>query len=241
MIKVHSYESMGTFDGPGIRLVVFMQGCPLKCLFCANPDTISPLGGNPVEAEKIVAMAVDERPFFGKRGGVTFSGGEPTMQAEGLLPVVKALKREGIHVALDTNGAIRSPKVSELLEAVDLVLLDIKQPDERLHVDLTGVPLANTLATARELNEMGKKVWLRHVYLPGWSDRPGIMERIGELFGRYDNIERFELLPYHTLGVHKYEAMGWPYKLEGVREPSPDTLADEREKLSSWFKTVVVN
>ena len=124
MIKVHSYESMGTYDGPGLRLVVFLQGCPFRCLYCANPDTISFEGGTPTEIEEIVSMAVNQKPFFGRRGGVTFSGGEPTAQAAQLIPLVKRLKEEGINVCIDTNGGIWNSAVEELLSLTDLVLLD---------------------------------------------------------------------------------------------------------------------
>ena len=133
MIKVHSYESMGTYDGPGLRLVVFLQGCPFRCLYCANPDTISFDGGKPTEIEDIVRMAVNQKPFFGKKGGVTFSGGEPTSQAKELLPLVKRLHEEGINVCIDTNGGVWNPAVEELLKMTDLVLLDCKQFNDSRH------------------------------------------------------------------------------------------------------------
>ena len=128
MIRVHSYESMGTFDGPGLRLVVFLQGCNFRCLYCANPDTIEACGGKPTEAAEILRMAVDQKPFFGRRGGITFSGGEPTFQAAGLVPLVRSLKEAGIHVCLDSNGGVWNPAVEELLGLVDLVLLDVMLP-----------------------------------------------------------------------------------------------------------------
>ena len=124
MLKVHSYESMGTYDGPGLRLVVFLQGCPFRCLYCANPDTISFDGGKQTEIEEIVRMAVSQKPFFGRRGGITFSGGEPTMQAKELLPLFARLKEEGIHVCLDTNGGAWNPDIEDLIGQTDLVLLD---------------------------------------------------------------------------------------------------------------------
>lgn len=138
MIRVHSYESMGTFDGPGLRLVVFLQGCNFRCLYCANPDTIEACGGKPTEAAEILCMAVDQKPFFGRRGGITFSGGEPTFQAAGLVPLVRSLKEAGIHVCLDSNGGVWNPAVEELLGLVDLVLLDVKQASPERHRALTG-------------------------------------------------------------------------------------------------------
>ena len=128
MINVHSYESMGTFDGPGLRLVVFLQGCPFRCLYCANPDTIDVKGGTPTTPEEILQMAISQKAFFGKKGGITFSGGEPTLQAEALIPLFKELKANGIHICLDSNGGIWNEKVEELFNLTDLVLLDISMP-----------------------------------------------------------------------------------------------------------------
>ena len=166
MIKVHSYESMGTYDGPGLRLVVFLQGCPFRCLYCANPDTISFDGGKPTEIEDIVRMAVNQKPFFGKKGGVTFSGGEPTSQAKELLPLVKRLHEEGINVCIDTNGGVWNPAVEELLKEVDLVLLDVKQINPTRHESLTGRSNTQTLKTAQWLEDIGKPFWLRYVLVP---------------------------------------------------------------------------
>ena len=134
MIKVHSYESMGTFDGPGLRLVVFLQGCNFRCLYCANPDTIDACGGTPTSPDEILRMAVDQKPFYGRRGGVTFSGGEPTFQAAALAPLVRRLREAGIHVCIDTNGSIWNPAVEELLGLADLILLDVKQADPERHL-----------------------------------------------------------------------------------------------------------
>ena len=154
MIRVHSYESMGTFDGPGLRLVVFLQGCNFRCLYCANPDTIEACGGTPTEASEILRMAIDQKPFYGRRGGVTFSGGEPTFQAAELVPLVRALKEAGIHVCLDSNGGIWNPAVEELLGLVDLVLLDVKQAAPERHRLLTAP--APDLRTSRESGQRRK-------------------------------------------------------------------------------------
>ena len=148
MLRVHSYESMGTFDGPGLRLVVFLQGCNFRCLYCANPDTIEAGAGTLTDPAEILRMAVDQKPFFGRRGGVTFSGGEPTFQAAELVPLVKSLKEAGIHVCIDSNGGVWNPAVEELLGLVDLVLLDVKQADSERHRALTGRENAQTLRTA---------------------------------------------------------------------------------------------
>ena len=216
MINVHSYESMGTFDGPGLRLVVFLQGCPFRCLYCANPDTIDVKGGTPTSAGEILQMAVSQKAFFGKKGGITFSGGEPTLQAEALIPLFKDLKANGIHICLDTNGGIWNDKVEELLSLTDLVLLDIKEFNPERHRTLTGRSNEQTLRTAAWLEQQGHPFWLRYVLVPGYSDFEEDIRNMGEQLGKYQSIQRVEILPYHRLGVHKYEAMGWDYQLKEV-------------------------
>ena len=241
MLRVHSYESMGTFDGPGLRLVVFLQGCNFRCLYCANPDTIDACGGKPTPAEEILRMAVDQKPFFGRRGGVTFSGGEPTFQAAELVPLVRSLKEAGIHVCIDTNGGVWNPAVEELLGLVDLVLLDVKQADPERHRALTGRENTQTLRTAAWLEAHEKPFWLRYVLVPGYSDAEADIRTLGERLGNYKSVERVELLPYHTLGVHKYEAMGLEYRLRDVRENSPEQLDRAAALLREYFPTVIVN
>ncbi len=241
MINVHSYESMGTFDGPGLRLVVFLQGCPFKCLYCANPDTIDFAEGKATQPHEILDMAVSQKPFFGKRGGITFSGGEPTAQAEALIPLFKSLKQHGIHICLDTNGSIWNKHVEELLSLTDLVLLDIKQINPERHKLLTARSNEQTLKTASWLEENQRPFWLRYVLVPGYSDAEEDMLKLGKTLGHYKSVERVEILPYHRLGVHKYEAMGWDYKLKDVKENTPDQLKRAEEIFSEYFKTVVVN
>ena len=173
---------MGTYDGPGLRLVVFLQGCPFRCLYCANPDTIAFDGGSPTEPEHIINMAVSQKPFFGRRGGVTFSGGEPTAQAKDLIPVVKGLKEQGIHVCLDTNGGIWNPAVEELLKEIDLVLLDVKQINPERHLNLTERSNEQTLKTAQWLEANERPFWLRYVLVPGISDFEEDIRAFGEFF-----------------------------------------------------------
>lgn len=240
MLHVHSYESMGTFDGPGLRLVVFLQGCNFRCLYCANPDTIEAKGGTPTEAEEIVRMAVSQRPFFGKRGGITFSGGEPTFQAKELVPVVRQLKENGFHVCLDSNGGLWNKEVEELLSLVDLVLLDIKEFNKARHQTLTGRSNEQTLRTAEWLEQHGKPFWLRYVLVPGISYFEEDIIALGQALGAYQMIERVEILPYHTLGVHKYEAMGQEYKLKATKENTPEQLEAARQLFERYFKKVVI-
>ena len=232
MLRVHSYESMGTFDGPGLRLVVFLQGCNFRCLYC---------GGQPTPPEEILRMAVDQRPFFGRRGGVTFSGGEPTFQARALVPLLRMLREEGIHTCIDTNGSLWNPDVEELFTLADLVLLDVKQANPERHRLLTGRDNAQTLRTAAWLEEHGKPFWLRYVLVPGYSDAEEDIRALGRELGGYGSLQRVELLPYHTLGVHKYEAMGLEYRLRDVRENTPEELDRAAALLREYFPTVVVN
>ena len=215
MINVHSYESMGTFDGPGLRLVVFLQGCPFRCLYCANPDTIDVKGGTPTTPEEILQMAISQKAFFGKKGGITFSGGEPTLQAEALIPLFKELKANDIHICLDSNGGIWNEKVEELFSLTDLVLLDIKQ--------------------------FNPERWLRYVLVPGYSDSEEDTRLLGESLGKYQQIQRVEILPYHRLGVHKYEAMGWDYKLKEVKENTPEQLERAEKLFKEYFTNVITN
>lgn len=232
---------MGAFDGPGLRLVVFLQGCNFRCLYCANPDTIDACGGKLTSPEEILRMAVDQKPFFGRRGGVTFSGGEPTFQAAALVPLVRQLREAGIHVCIDSNGGVWNATVEELLGLADLVLLDVKQADPARHRALTGRDNAQTLRTAAWLEEHGKPFWLRYVLVPGYSDAEADIRSLGERLGSYSRIERVEILPYHTLGVHKYEAMGEQYKLADVEENTPEQLDRAAALFREYFPTVVVN
>ena len=241
MIKVHSYESMGTYDGPGLRLVVFLQGCPFRCLYCANPDTISFDGGKPTEIEDIVKMAVNQKPFFGKKGGVTFSGGEPTSQAKELLPLVKRLHEEGINVCIDTNGGVWNPAVEEVLKEVDLVLLDVKQINPARHESLTGRSNTQTLKTAQWLEDAGKPFWLRYVLVPGISDFEEDIRTLGEHFKDYRMIQRVEILPYHTLGIHKYETLGQEYALKDTKTNTQEQLQKAESLFKEYFSCVMVN
>lgn len=239
-IKVHSYESMGTYDGPGLRLVVFLQGCNFRCLYCANPDTIA-IEGTATNLEEIVQMAVDQKSFFGKRGGVTFSGGEPTLQAKALIPLFKRLREEGIHICLDTNGSLWNEDVQTLFELTDLVLLDIKEFNEERHRTLTHHSNRQSLQTAAWLEANQRPFWLRYVLVPGYSDSDEDINALGNYFKDYSQIERVEILPYHTLGVHKYEAMGLEYQLAAVKENRPEELEQKAQLFRHYFKAVYIN
>jgi len=238
MLRIHSYESMGTYDGPGLRLVVFLQGCRFRCLYCANPDTIPETGGILTDPEEILRMAMSQKPFFGKKGGVTFSGGEPTLQAEALLPLCKSLKAEGIHICLDTNGNNFNDSTKALYQYIDMALLDVKEIDPERHRILTSHSNEQTLMTAAWLEETGKSMRLRYVLVPGYSDFEEDLHAFGKHFQNYQYIDRVEILPYHTYGIHKYESLNEPYALSGVKENSVEQIAKATEIFKRYFRNV---
>lgn len=242
MIRVHSYESLGTYDGPGIRLVVFLQGCNFRCLYCANPDTIDCKGeGKDTAPEDILRMAVSQKPFFGKKGGVTFSGGEPTLQAKALIPLFRMLKEAGIHICVDTNGSVWNERVKDLFTLADLVLLDVKEFNDERHHLLTSHSNEQTLQTAAWLEANEKPFWLRYVLVQEYSAFREDIVALGRHFKDYRMIERVEILPYHTLGVHKYEAMGLNYQLNSVKQNTPEQLEEARALFEVYFNKVFVN
>lgn len=241
IIKVHSYESLGTYDGPGLRLVVFLQGCPFRCLYCANPDTISFEGGTPTDHNEILQKALSEKPFFGKRGGITFSGGEPTAQAEALVPLFRSLKDNGIHICIDSNGGIWNSNVETLLSLADLVLLDIKEFNPGRHKALTGCDNSRTLRTAAWLEEHNKPFWLRYVLVPGYSDFEEDIRALCAHFKDYRMIQKLEILPYHTLGSHKYESLGKEYALKDVPLNTQEQLERAKSIFEEYFDCVSLN
>lgn len=241
MLNIHSIESLGTYDGPGIRLVFFVQGCAFKCLYCANPDTISFKGGKPHSTEELCKMAISQKPFFGKLGGVTVSGGEPLWQAKGIKALFEELHRQGINTCLDTNGNVLNSIVKEALNHTDLVLLDIKHINNDHHLRLTGKGNETALAFADYLREIDKRCWLRYVLVPGFSDQEQYLHELGEKFTDHGNIEKLEIQPYHKLGKHKYEHLGWEYKLADVPENTKEQLEKAASILSQYFKQVIIN
>ena len=242
MIRVHSYESLGTYDGPGIRLVVFLQGCNFRCLYCANPDTIDAKRESKETApEEILRMAVSQKPFFGKKGGVTFSGGEPTFQAKALIPLLRMLKEAGIHTCIDSNGGLWNEDVKELFSLADLVLLDVKEFNNERHKALTARSNEQTLKTAEWLENNNKPFWLRYVLVQGYSAFKEDIEALGKHFQDYKMIQRVEILPYHTLGVHKYEAMKMEYQLKEVKANTSEQLEEAKKQMEQYFSSVYVN
>ena len=236
-IRIAGTVGESIVDGPGFRYTLFVQGCPHGCPGCHNPQTHDFDGGQDIALDTLL-KDMCKNPFV---KGVTFSGGEPTFQAAALAPLVRRLREAGIHVCIDTNGSIWNPAVEELLGLADLILLDVKQADPERHLVLTERNNAQTLRTAAWLEEHGKPFWLRYVLVPGYSDAEADIRTLGGRLGGYRQIERVELLPYHTLGVHKYEAMGKEYKLSDVRENTPEQLDRAAALLREYFANVVVN
>lgn len=215
--RIHSIESMGLVDGPGIRVVVFMQGCKLRCAYCHNPDTWTLNGGEEYTADELVAKIERFKPFFERSGGgVTFSGGDPLFQDEFLLEALKKCKEKGIHTTIDTAGYGHG-NYDEILKYTDLVLLDVKHKDNDGYIALTGQNTHDVNIFLEALRKSDCRVWIRHVVVPGYTDTKEHMDKIAKVINEeIPNVDRIDLLPYHLLGVNKYEVLGIKYKLDGV-------------------------
>lgn len=236
---VHSLESFGSVDGPGVRYVIFLSGCAMRCQFCHNPDTWNMKDGKEYTADQLLKIALRYKSYWGEKGGITVSGGEPLLQMEFLTELFKKAKEAGIHTTLDTSGNPYTTKEPwhaqwlELMKYTDLVLLDIKQIDEQEHRKLTGQTGENILAMARELSDMEKPVWIRHVLVPGGSDKDEYLYRLADFIHTLKNVQRVEVLPYHTLGTFKWEKLGIPYPLEGVKPPTQERIDNARKILGA--------
>lgn len=240
-LKVHSIESFGTHDGPGVRLVIFLQGCNLKCLYCQNADTIPVKGGKAYPIDELVERALNMRGYFGKDGGVTVSGGEPLLQSAALVPFFEELKKQGIHTNIDTNGTIVNMHAKQLVTSLaDLVMFDIKHATPDGFLGLTGKPLFEQSATLIDLREESNKAfWFRYVLVPGYTDPPEYLKLVGERYGAYKNLKRFQILPYHKLGVYKWEALGEKYHLENTLENTEEQIEQAKQILGEYFPLVV--
>jgi len=228
---VHSIESFGTVDGPGIRLVVFCQGCPMRCKYCHNPDTWQAGKGMRVSVQEILAQYDRNKQFY-VRGGITVTGGEPLMQIDFLLELFEAAKAKEIHTCIDTSGVTYrageseyNEKLDALLEMTDLVMLDIKHIDSAAHRELTGHANEGILAFAKHLEEKGVPVWIRHVVVPDITDGEDNLLALGRFIGGLSNVKALDVLPYHTMGESKYREMGLEYPLSGVPALTKDRAA----------------
>ena len=232
---VHSLESFGSVDGPGVRYVIFLTGCAMRCQFCHNPDTWNLKKGTLYTADELLKTALRYRTYWGDKGGITVSGGEPLLQIDFLIELFRKAKEAGVHTTLDTSGnpfTREEPffgKVQELMKYTDLVMLDIKHIDDEQHKILTGCTNENILDFAKYLDEIKKPVWIRHVLVPQRSDDDGALGKLREFIDGLSNVEKVEVLPYHTLGAYKWKELGYEYPLEGIDPPTKERIENAKK------------
>ena len=238
---IHSTESFGSVDGPGVRFVIFTAGCAMRCQFCHNPDTWHMKTGTPQEADDLIKKALRYRSYWGSEGGITVSGGEPLLQIDFLVELFRLAKKNGIHTTLDTSGnpfTREEPffgKFQELMQYTDLILLDIKPIDEKEHIRLTGHTNKNILDLADYLSEINKPVWIRHVLVPERSDKDEYLIRLRAFLDTLKNIARIEVLPYHTLGEYKWKELGYAYPLTGIEPPTKERIENAEKILQKSY------
>lgn len=233
--RIHSLETFGTVDGPGVRFVVFMQGCPMRCAYCHNPDTWEVNTDNLVEPAQIMARYNRNKNFY-KNGGLTVTGGEPLMQIDFLLELFALAKKENIHTCIDTSGIIFNPenaslveKLDRLLSMTDLIMLDIKHIDPARHRELTSQPNDRILEFAAYVDSRGVDMWIRHVVVPGITDDDKYLFELGYFIGQFANVKALDVLPYHTMGEAKYEKLGIPYPLKGVPAMDKEKIVEKKK------------
>lgn len=233
--RIHSIETMGLVDGPGIRVVVFFQGCKLRCLYCHNPDTWSDNEGTEYSSEDLLKKIKRFKSYFqASNGGVTFSGGDPLRQPEFLLEVLKGCKEEGIHTCLDTSG-VGFGDYDEILKYTDLVLYDVKHLTEEGYLDMTGSKIHETNKFIEAVKRANTKLWIRQVVVPGRTDSEAYIKSLRKFVDSLKNVEKVELLPYHLLGVSKYENMKIRYRLDGVPAMDKDLCKELKDKYFSEY------
>ncbi|MEU3277908.1 pyruvate formate-lyase-activating protein [Streptomyces antibioticus] len=229
--RIHSWDLSTGVDGPGTRFVLFVSGCPLRCLYCANPDTWHMRDGRETTVDEVMAEIEKYRPFLTTAGGgVTITGGEPLLQPAFTGEVLRRCQEAGLHTALDTSGFLGARATDELLAHTDLVLLDIKSFDIGTYRKLTGARLAPTLGFATRLDRLGVPVWVRYVLVPGWTDDPRAVDGLAEFVAGLGTVRRVEVLPFHKLGAPKYEALGIPFPLRDTPVPDPVLTESVRER-----------
>ena len=240
--KIHSLETFGTVDGPGTRYVVFLQGCPMRCLYCHNPDTWATNGGQTIEVAEIIENFERGRAFY-KEGGITVTGGEPLLQIDFVIKLFIEAKKHNIHTCIDTSGIVYNPeneaimqKFDTLFQYTDLVMLDIKHIDPEEHKKLTAQPNDNILKFAQYLSDKGISTWIRHVVVPTITDNDEYLFKLGYFIGSLKTVSVLDVLPYHTMGKAKYENLGIPYPLDGIDAMDKEIAAQKREVILKGIK-----
>lgn len=237
--RVHSTESFGSVDGPGIRFIIFLQGCAMRCRYCHNPDSWDTHKGTLYTADELLDMAERYRSYWGEKGGITVSGGDPLMQIDFITELFEKAHSRGINTCIDTSAQPYRDvpsylqKFDHLMSVTDLVLLDIKHIDPEGHRRLTGQKNDNILACARHLDAIHKPIWLRHVLVPGITDDDALLHRLRHFLDTLHNIERIDVLPYHAMALHKWEVLGIPYTLRDTSAPTKDRVENARRILGS--------
>ncbi len=230
LMRIHSFETMGAVDGPGIRFVVFLQGCVMRCAYCHNPDSWDFDSGKEYSVDEVIKEILKYKSYYKNGGGVTVSGGEPLCQIDSVTELFEKLKKLDIHTCLDTSGVMfdENPvvlkKFDRLLSVTDLVLLDIKHIDNNKHIWLTTKSNQNILRFAQFLNKKGKKMWIRYVLVPNINSDEETLKKTRQFLDTLKNVEKVEILPYHTMGVHKYEQLKIEYRLNGINEPTDEEI-----------------
>ena len=237
--RVHSVETFGSVDGPGIRFLIFLKGCSMRCRYCHNPDTWDPETDDLRTADELLTQAMRYRSYWGREGGITVSGGEALLQIDFLTELFRKAKAKGIHTCLDTSGqpfTRREPffsKFAELMKYTDLLLFDLKQIDDTKHRELTGRTNRNILDCARYLSDIGKPIWVRHVLVPGVTDNDDDLHALCAFIDTLQNVKRVEVLPYHAMGTYKWEQLGIPYTLKDVSAPSEERVRNAEHILTA--------
>lgn len=223
--SIHSIETCGTVDGPGIRFVIFTAGCPLRCLYCSNPDCRFVENGKKVSVDELIEEIQKYTSYMhASGGGVTVSGGEPLYQPHFVAEIFRRCKALGIHTALDTSGYCDLHVAKPVIEQADLVLLDIKSFDPEIYTKVTSVALEPTLAMAQYLSDIGKPVWIRFVLVPGLTDAPHNVQGLADFVATLHNVEKVEVLPFHKMGEYKWEQLGYDYQLRETQPPTPEQV-----------------
>jgi len=232
---LHSYESCGTVDGPGLRFVVFLQGCPLRCQYCHNPDSWEFNKGQQVTVGEVLEQAIKYKSYMKfSGGGITVTGGEPLFQPEFIEALFACCKNEGIHTSVDTSGYLDIEQVGSLLKVTDLILLDLKSIDPHRHEELTGFDNTKIIRFANELSNRNQPMWIRHVLVPDLTDNDEDLHSLGQFVSRLASVECLEILPFHKMGEYKWEELGLDYKLKNTRPPYRSRIENAVKILSSY-------